>query len=91
MRKKSAVQRFFSQPGPAAAGSERKQEPRSVSQPPKSTPHSDLHGVHRDEKPNVESAVEAGEGTQNLALARDEAAAKPDYSDDVKNRDDRSR
>jgi hypothetical protein len=62
-----------------------------VTQPPKSTPHSDLDGVHRDEKPNVESANEAGQGTDDLALARDEAAGKPDYAEDVKNRDDRSR
>jgi hypothetical protein len=62
-----------------------------VSQPPKSTPHSDLDGVHRDEKPNVESAAEAGEGAENLARASEESAARPDYSDDVKNRDDRSR
>lgn len=66
-------------------------EAATVTKPPKSTPHSDLDGVHRDERPNVESAVEAGEGTGNLALARDEAAGKPDYADDVKNRDDRSR
>jgi hypothetical protein len=61
-----------------------------VSQPPKSTPHSDLDGVHRDEKPNVESAVEAGQGAEDLALARDEAAARPDYAKDVRNRDDRT-
>jgi hypothetical protein len=61
-----------------------------VSQPPKSTPRSDLDGVHRDEKSNVESAVGAGQGTESLALARDEAAARPDYVEDVKNRDDRS-
>ena len=62
-----------------------------MSKPPESTPHSDLDGVHRDEKPNVESAIEAGQGAENLALARDEAAAKPDYAEDVKNRDDRSK
>lgn len=62
-----------------------------MSQPPKSTPHSDIEGVHRDEKPNVESAVEAGQGTETLARAREEAAARPDYAEDVKNRDDRSR
>jgi hypothetical protein len=62
-----------------------------VPKPPKSTPHSDIEGVHRDEKPNVESALEAGQGTENLGLARDEAAAKPPYSDDVPNREDRSR
>jgi hypothetical protein len=62
-----------------------------VTKPPKSTPHSDIDGVHRDEKPNVESAVEAGQGTGDLARAADENAARPEYSDDVKNRDDRSR
>jgi hypothetical protein len=61
-----------------------------VTKPPKSTPHSDLDGVHRDEKPNVESAVEAGQDSEDLALAARENAARPDYSDDVKNRDDRS-
>jgi len=61
-----------------------------VTNPPKSTPHSDMNGVHRDEKPNVESAVEAGQGTEDLARAARENAARPDYSDDVKNRDDRS-
>ncbi|HYG46778.1 MAG TPA: hypothetical protein VD846_02455 [Allosphingosinicella sp.] len=61
-----------------------------MSQPPKSTPHSDIDGVHRDEKPNVESAVETGEGTEDLARASEETVARPDYSEDVKNRDDRS-
>lgn len=61
-----------------------------MSQPPKSTPHSDLDGVHRDEKPKVESAVEAGQGTEDLARAADENAARPDHAEDVKNRDDRS-
>ena len=62
-----------------------------MSQPPKSTPHSDLDGVHRDEKPNVESAVEAGQGTADLARASDETVARPDYAEDVKSRDDRSK
>ena len=62
-----------------------------MSQPPKSTPHSDLDGVHRDEKPNVESAVQAGQGMEDLAQASDETVARPDYAQDVKNRDDRSK
>ena len=61
-----------------------------MTKPPKSTPHSDIDGVHRDEKLNVESAVEAGQGAEDLALAAKENAARPDYSDDVKNMDDRS-
>jgi hypothetical protein len=62
-----------------------------VCQPPKSTPHSDLDGVHRDEKPNVESATDAGQGMQDLERASDESVARPDHAEDVKNRDDRSR
>ncbi len=52
-----------------------------MAQPPKSTPHSDIDGVHRDEKPNVETAQETGETTANLKLAGDEAAAKPRHTD----------
>ena len=61
-----------------------------MSQPPKSTPHSDMDGVHRDERPNVETAIEAGQGTDDLARAAAETVARPDYAGDVKNRDDRS-
>jgi hypothetical protein len=71
--------------------SEGEEEPLTVTKPPKSTAHSDLDGVHRDEKPNVETAVEAGQGTEDLERAARENVARPDYSDDVKNRDDRSR
>jgi hypothetical protein len=53
-----------------------------VAKPPKSTPHSDIDGVHRDEKPNVETAQETGETTANLELARAEAKGKPPHSDD---------
>jgi hypothetical protein len=62
-----------------------------VSKPPKSTPHSDIEGVHRDEKPNVQTAIETGEGTEDLARASEETVARPEYSEDVKNKDDRSR
>jgi hypothetical protein len=84
------IRKFFPQPLRPAAGSRGEEELFSVSKPPKSTPHSDIDGVRRDEKPNVQAAVEAGQGTETLALASDEAAAKPDHTDDVKNRDDRS-
>lgn len=58
--------------------------------PPRSTPHSDLDGVHQDGKSNIDSANEAGEGVENLVLAQEESAAKPDHSEDGPNRDDRS-
>jgi len=47
--------------------------------PPKSTPHSDIDGVHQDERPNVETAPEAGESAENLALARKEGKGYPNY------------
>ena len=62
-----------------------------MSKPPTSTPHSDIDGVHRDEKPNTDTARETGEGAEDLALARDEATGKPRHAEDVLNRDDRSR
>ena len=49
---------------------------------PKSTPHSDLDGVHEDERPNVESACEAGEDAGDLEQARRESAGRPSYSGD---------
>jgi hypothetical protein len=82
--------KIFSKPVRVAAGSEWEEEPEDVTEPPKSTPHSDIDGVHRDEKPNVESALEAGQGGEDLARAAEQDAARPDHSDDVKNRDDRS-
>jgi hypothetical protein len=60
-----------------------------VARPPKSPPHSDIDGVHQDEKPNVEAAVETGQDTRNLKLARDESRAKPPYAPE-KSRDERS-
>ncbi|HET9641223.1 MAG TPA: hypothetical protein VFP12_18685 [Allosphingosinicella sp.] len=62
-----------------------------MTKPPKSTPHSDIDGVRRDQKPIVESAVEAGQGAEDLARAARENVARPDPAEDVKNRDDRSR
>ena len=51
-----------------------------MSKPPRSTPHSDIDGVHRDEKPNVETAVETGETTANLERARGESKGKPPHT-----------
>ncbi|MDP8994644.1 MAG: hypothetical protein M3N07_06665 [Pseudomonadota bacterium] len=50
--------------------------------PPKSTPHSDIDGVHEDEKLNVKSAGEAGETTADLKLAREQAKGRPPYSEE---------
>ena len=63
---------------------------RKVPKPPKSNPHSDIDGVHEDERPNTDTAREAGQDTGDLQRARKQSAARPPYSDDRDNRDDRS-
>ncbi|HEY0043293.1 MAG TPA: hypothetical protein VGB62_01980 [Allosphingosinicella sp.] len=61
-----------------------------MSKPPPSTPHSDISGVHRDEKKNVDSANEAGQDSGDLERAQDENIARPEYHDDQPAREDRS-
>jgi hypothetical protein len=61
-----------------------------MAKPPKSTPHSDLAGVHRDERPNIDTANEAGQDASDLAEAREESRARPPLSDEPESRDDRS-
>ena len=62
-----------------------------MAKPPPSTPHSDIDGVHQDEKLNVDSANEAGETTANLELAREASKGKPPYGDDKPASEERSR
>lgn len=61
-----------------------------MSKPPPSTPHSDLDGVHRDERRNTDVAAERGEGAEELRDAAEGNAARPDYQDDQENEDDRT-
>ena len=49
-----------------------------MAKPPKSNPHSDLDGVHQDERPNVATAQEAGETAEDLKLAREESKGRPE-------------
>ncbi len=58
--------------------------------PPKATPHSDIDGVHQDEVRHTDIAADRGESAGTLDRAKDEDAARPDYVDDVKNREDRT-
>jgi hypothetical protein len=53
-----------------------------VPKPPKSTPHSDLDGVHRDEKLNVDTAIEAGQDSGDLERAFSQTPGRPPHSDD---------
>jgi hypothetical protein len=59
-----------------------------VAKPPKSNPHSDIDGVHQDEKKNTDAAIEAGQTTADLALARDQSKGKPPHFD-AKGNDER--
>jgi hypothetical protein len=60
-----------------------------VTKPPPSTPHSDLEGVHQDERPNTDVAAELGQSAEDLEQARKESRGRPPV-DDQKSRDDRS-
>lgn len=51
--------------------------------PPQTTPHSDLDGVHRDEKRNVDSANDAGQDASDLQRASEESVGRPDYAEDA--------
>lgn len=54
-----------------------------MTKPPKSTPHSDIDGVHEDERPNIETAREAGQDNEDLARAAKLDKARPPHSDDA--------
>jgi hypothetical protein len=52
-----------------------------VTKPPKSTPHSDLDGVREDQRPNTDSAVDAGQDSADLARARSNSPGRPPEGD----------
>ena len=52
-----------------------------MSKPPPSGPHSDLTGIDRDERPNIETADESGQTPANLGLAREAGKGYPHYVD----------
>jgi hypothetical protein len=53
-----------------------------VAKPPASTPHSDIDGVHRDEKPNVETAIESGQDAGTVDKHQKRSVGRPDYAED---------
>ena len=61
-----------------------------MAKPPPSTPHSDINGVHEDERRNTDTAQEVGQDAGDVARAREDSAARPPSTDDVANREDRS-
>jgi hypothetical protein len=60
-----------------------------VIKPPTSTPHSDLDGVHQDERRNTDVAAELGQSAEDVEQARKQSRGRPPV-DDQKSRDDRS-
>ncbi|HEY5721395.1 MAG TPA: hypothetical protein VIT45_03645 [Allosphingosinicella sp.] len=54
--------------------------------PPKSTPHSDLDGVRKDQGRKAENARDAGEDSADLERAHRESAGRPPYSGEEKDR-----
>lgn len=62
-----------------------------VAKPPKTTPHSDLDGIHEDERRNVDVAVEAGQDSADLDRARNEGIGRPKPGKAGKGGDDRPR
>ena len=62
-----------------------------MAKPPKSTPHSDIDGIHEDELDNVEAAIAADQDASDLKRAAEESKGRPDQSDAREGRDDRSR
>jgi hypothetical protein len=65
-------------------------EGKHVAKPRKATSNSDIDGVHRDERRNVEVSAELGQSGETLARAKAEAVGRPAQSDDLESRDDRS-
>jgi hypothetical protein len=61
-----------------------------MAKPPASTPHSDIDGIHRDERRNTDVAAELGQSAGTLEEVGKERIAKPRKAEDVKGRDDRT-
>lgn len=65
-----------------------------MAKPPPSTPHSDIDGIHEDERPNTDVAAELGQDSGDVADAKADSKARPIDSDmrpqDKETRDDRT-
>ena len=53
-----------------------------MAKPPPSTPHSDIDGVHRDEKPNIQTAIESGQDAGTVDKDQKRSHGYPDYSNE---------
>ena len=57
-----------------------------MTKPKDSGPHSDLSGVHQDERSNVQTAVESGQDAADLERARKLGKGRPAATDEGKSR-----
>ena len=53
-----------------------------MSKPPKTTPHSDLNGIHEDQRRHIDAANEAGQDSADLEKAKKESIGRPAYRDE---------
>lgn len=60
-----------------------------MSKPPATPPHSDIDGVHEDEKPNTDVAAALGQDSGDVKRAKEKSVARPEASDG-ESRDDRT-
>ena len=87
--KKNVLANFFRNRG-ARAPVERENRRANLAKPPPSTPHSDINGIHQDERRNTDVAEEVGQDAADLKRAGEENVARPKTNRE-KSRDDRSR
>ena len=73
---------FFLATLPGAPGWYPKIQEKVVTKPPKSTPHSDIDGVHKDERRNVDTAVDVGQDSSDVQRAAEESVGRPPRSED---------
>ena len=58
-----------------------------MAKPPKTTPHSDIDGVHQEEVKNTEVAADLGQSGAALAKARKQSVARPEHLDKEESRE----
>jgi hypothetical protein len=54
-----------------------------MAKPPQSTPHSDIDGVHQDERRNVDTAHDLGQSAGTVEDAKRQSVGRPPRADDL--------
>jgi hypothetical protein len=58
----------------------------AMAKPPKTPPHSDLEGVHQDERSNVDVAAELGQSAEDVEHAREKSKGRAPPDEPAKRR-----